>query len=208
MASIAPGEVVRVSARFKSSVAGDIVNVYRWRNDGASAVTDTDFKAAAKAKLSTAWAFITNDVANTCTPFDIRFDKVQWVGASEVVTEALGTDSWVLSTPPSGSGEMLTPMDAVIINFRTTLPGSFGRKYIGAVLESAQSAGTLIAATVTRMGQFSAELLTALNAGGMTFSFGALSAKVGFTGQWVPYTAAVINALMGTQRRRRKNSGS
>lgn len=208
MATIDPGEVVRVSCRFKTSFAGDIVNVWRWQNSGASPVTDTDFIAAAKAKLSTAWAIITSDIHSGVDPYDIRFDVVDFVAGKETVVKALGTDSWILSTPPSGSGDMLPPMDAGLINFRSASPGSFGRKYVGGLLEGSQADGSLTSAAVTRFGNFAAEMLTALAAGGMTFNLGALSSKVGFAGNWIDFTAAVINAVLGTQRRRRKNRGS
>lgn len=208
MPSIDPGEIVRVSARFKTVNAGDIVNVWRWRNEGAGAVTDTDFIAACKAKLSTAWAFIANDLHDSCDPYDIRFDVVEFVAGKETVVKALGTDTWILSTPPSGTGDMLPPMDAAIVNFRSQQPGSFGRKYIGVMTEGVQSQGLLTGPAITRLGQFSTELLTALAAGGMNFNLGAISEKVGFAGSWIEFTAAVINSIFGTQRRRRKNRGS
>lgn len=208
MADIQPGDVVRVSARFKTTVAGDIVNVWRWRNEGASAVADTDFITACKAKLSAAWANIAQDISNTLDPFDIRFDIVGYIGGKEVVTTALGTDSWILSTPPQGTGDMLPPMDAAIVNFRTAQPGSYGRKYIGGIIEGVASNGDVVASGVGRLTSFASELLTAIAAGGQTFALGTISEKVGFAGNFIGFTAAVINSLIGTQRRRRKNRGS
>lgn len=208
MTDILPGEIVRVSARFKATVAGDVVNVWRWRNDGAAAVSDTDFKAAAKAKLSAAFAFIATDIHGDLDSYDIRFDVVEYVAGKETVTKALGTDTWILSTPPAASGDMLPPMDSIIVNFRSAQPGSFGRKYVGGISENATAGGVIAAATITRLGQFAAELLTGIAAGGQTFNIGAISEKVGYAGNWIQFISSVINNVLGTQRRRRKNVGT
>lgn len=208
MADVNPGEIVRVSTRFKTAQAGDVVNVYRWRNDGAAAVSDTDFIAACKAKLSTAWALIATDIHDSLDPYDIRFDVVEYIAGKEVVTKALGTDSWVLSTPPSGAGDMMPPMDAAVVNFRSNQPGSFGRKYIGPYYEGSHANGSLMSAGLTRLGQWATEILTAIAAGGQNFGVGAISEKVGYAGNWIGFTAAIVNSILGTQRRRRKNVGS
>lgn len=208
MADIAAGEIVRVSARFKHVDFGDMVNVYHWRNEGAGSVSDTDFIAAAKAKMSAAWAFMSSSFNINLDPYDIRFDVVDFVGGQEVVTKALGTESWILSTPPAANTDMLPSMDAAIVNFRTSQPGSFGRKYLGGLVEGTNVNGTLQSAIMTQLGQYATELLTALAAGGNSFAIGALSRKTGFAGTWIPYTAAVINSVIGTQRRRRRGAGS
>jgi len=208
MATIDVGEIVRVSARFKAEDAGDVINVWRWRNDGAAAVTDTDFIAACKAKLSAAFAFVSIDLSNRLDSFDIRFDVVAFIGGKEVVVKALGTDTWTLSTPPGAATDMLPATDAVIMNFRTATPGSYGRKFLAGLCENSWGGGVVVSAAIGRFGQMATELLTALAAGGQNFSLGAISEKVGIAGEWVEFISAVINTIPGNQRRRRRNVGS
>lgn len=184
------------------------MNVYRWRNNDVNTVDDASFRASVQAKLSAAFAFLAGDLHNSLDAYDIRFDKVAYVAGKETVTEAWGTFTWTLSTPPAGGGEGLPPMDAAVINFRTTQPGSFGRKYIGVMSENVQADGTIIGAVTGHLGQYATELLTALASGGSTFDLGAFSEKVGYVGSWLTFSAAVINSILGTQRRRRKNVGS
>ena len=207
MADINPGEIVRVSTRFKHPDFGDHVNVWHWRNDGASPVTQVDFIAACKAKMSAAWTFVASSFHVNLDPYDIRFDVAEFSGGKEIATKALGTDTWTLSAPPMQATDMLPSMDAALINFRSAQPGSFGRKYLGALVEGTNVNGTLQSAIMTQLGQFATEMLTALAAGGMSFNIGAISRKAGFAGTWIQFTAAVINSVIGTQRRRRRGVG-
>jgi len=206
--AISIGDVIRVSARFKNAASGDIVNVYHWKASSGTDISDDAAMDAIDAKLSEAWAAIANAVPAAQDPYDIRYDVVEWSGGAEHVVRTLGTRSWVLTTPPSNSGEALPSQDCGIVNFRTAIPRTFGRKYIGALMEGNQAAGTLTGTTLTQLAAFAAAILDAIFEDPMTLVPGTMTNDPSASGNWATFVAAVVNAVVGTQRRRRINRGS
>jgi len=203
-------EVIRVSCRFKNSFSGDIVNVYHWRADGAGApFTDSEIKTAIEGKLSEMYAYISPMMMAITDPYDIRYDIVEWSNNKETVVRTLGTDTWTLTTPPSGSGESLPQMDAGVINLRTLTPKTFGRKYLGPISEGHGASGSLTSIAVGLLADYAAALLSTITFGAPgTLSPGIMSYKEIAGINFKQITAAVVNAVIGSQRRRRINRGS
>lgn len=210
MADVNAGDIVRVSARMKNTVSGDVMNVYHLLMVGAGGTgTAAELNTGVQAWLSTAFANVASDLGADNDPFDIRYDVVEYVGGRIVVTRPLGVFTWTLTSPPVGSGEGGTPQDAAILNFRTASAGSYGRKYIGVYNEGSVAAGRLATAQVGRLADLAADLLTNVVASAsLAGQLGAISQKIGAAGTWVDFTAAVVNAVLGVQRRRRINRGS
>jgi len=207
--TIADGEIIRTSARFKNADSGDIVNVFHWKAEGTGSATEDAIMTAIEAKLDAAYAFLASHMWSGQDPYDVRHDVVSWVGGKETVLETLGTRTWTLTTPPSGGTDAMPQMDAAIVNFRTLLPKTFGRKYIGGLLEAGQNGGVLTSTVVSALTSFGAAILADIVSGTITLKPGVVTYKTTFSAlHWVPFAAAIVNSVIGTQRRRRINRGS
>lgn len=199
--------VIRVSARFKNTSAGDVVNVYHWKTGGSGTPSETDVMNAIDTKLSTMWTLLNTNMPEEQDPYDIRYDLVDLVGGVEVVTQNLGTRSWTVTTPPSASTDGLPPMDAAVVNLRTAIPRVFGRKYIGQLTETTQNDGLLTGTILTNLASFITEYLTPITVSGtFTLTAGVITPRSAT--QFAAFISGAVNAVVGSQRRRRKGTGS
>jgi hypothetical protein len=202
------GSVLRITVRFKSSIFGDMVNVWHVRNDLAETADDDTVMDAIDGYMDTIYSLLASTIRNTLEPYDIRYDLVEWSGGKETLVRTLGTRSWTLTSPPSGSGEMLTPMDAAIVNLRTALPKVFGRKYISGIGETGAGDGVVTSAVVTALTSFATAMLSGFVNGSVSYLPGVLSGKSSAANKFALFVGAVVNSVLGTQRRRRQNRGS
>lgn len=203
------GDLIRVTCRFKSTQSGDIVNVYHfWVSAGASA-SDSEMIADLTAYIDSLYSPLAGQLSNVSDPYDIRFDQVQLVGGVEVVIRNIATQSWTLTSPPAASGETIPAQNAAIVNLRTRFPRVFGRKYLGPFGEGNTGNGTFNASALTAFAAFGADLIGTIAGTTLTYVAGVLSAKAGAGNNFfAEFVGAVINAISGTQRRRRINRGS
>jgi hypothetical protein len=208
--SVADGAVLRVSARFKHLLSGDIVNVFHYDCAFASGpYDDSVVMDAVDDHLTTVYAPIATAIGQDTDPYDIRYDIVTMGLAGEELVRTLGTRTWVLGTPPSGTGDILPQMNAMILNLRTTVPGSFGRKYIGPILEAATGGGALTGSTLSALASAGAALASIFVVAGADFiEAGILTPKASTANKMAAFIGVVANAIIGTQRRRRINRGS
>lgn len=208
--SVAVGDKLRVTARFKHPVSGDVVNVWHLQASVPWVGTPTTaaIMAAVQEWLNVMYSAITNELATALEPYDFRVDKVDLIAGEETVTEVIGVATFYLDTPPGGTGDSLPPQDAAIINFRTLIPRVFGRKYLGPIVESRAADGFLLSTALTNLGTMIANCL----AGAAVPSVGTLVAGV-LTSKaagdyFAEFTEGLVNSIFGTQRRRRINRGS
>lgn len=202
-------DIVRVSARFKNSISGDVVNVWHWQANGNITDTDSDIMDAIESTLDDMWTQIASHVMEEQDPYDIRFDVVDWVAGKETVQRVLGTRSWTLTNPPSNTQDGLPQMDCALINARTPLPKTFGRKYLGTLSEGNIADGSLTGTVLSAIGSFIGYWLTDIALTGGDLVPGVLTYKTnGALGHFAQFVSAVANAVIGTQRRRRQNRGS
>lgn len=202
-------EIVRVTCRFKNQDSGDIVNVWHFRIVTAPSTDDNDVADELTTFLDTLYSNAAAAMTSKTDPYDIRFDIVAYSGGKETLVRNIRTDSWTLTTPPSSTGDGLPMMDAAVINFRTAYPKVFGRKYMGAISEGNQADGVLTGGAVTIWDALAADLIGGVAGAVGTYVTGVISPKVGPSfNYFASFVGYVVNAVMGTQRRRRKNRGS
>lgn len=204
--TVGVGDLLRVSTRFKHAVTGDVVNVWHLIVTSGADTSDDDCFDDIEAFMDTLWSGINASLPNGMDPYDIRIDEVEMAGGVEHVVRTLGTRTWTLTTPPSSAGEYLPPMDAAIINFRTLIPKVFGRKYIGILTEAAATSGVLSGVSLTNMLTFATAIVNGFNGTTLTYKFGVMTNKDVVNG-FTELTAAVVNTILGTQRRRRQGRG-
>jgi hypothetical protein len=204
------GQVIRVSARFKNNLSGDIVNVFQFQAEFSTGdQSDSDVMDGIDAWLSTVYAPIATAMGQDTDPYDIRYDIVELTLSGIVLVRTLGTRTWVLTTPPAGTGEIMPQTNAMILNLRTTVPGTFGRKYFGPVLEAAGGSGTITGSTLNALASAGAAMLVNVTvAGANILSAGVLSEKSVLANKFAEFIGVVANSIIGTQRRRRINRGS
>jgi hypothetical protein len=206
---ITSGDIVRVTVRFKSTLSGDIVNVFHMRCEATGTNTDANLMDDIDAHMNSLYSGMAAQLNSVSDPYDIRYDLVELVGGVEHVVRNIGTRTWTLTSPPAQSGDTIPPQDAAIVNMRTTLPKVFGRKYLGPFGEGNTGNGTFNASALTALANFGIALLATYNGTNFDLFKGVLSSKAtGDPNLFATFVGYVVNALSGTQRRRRINRGS
>lgn len=201
-------DIVRCSARMKHTISGDVVNVWHWIMQPA-AQSDEDVMDAIDDKLDTAYSALNSHIVDETDPYDLKFDIVTIESGRVKTVRVLGSRSWVLTTPPTNGQDGQPPQNAAIINFRTPFPKVFGRKYIGILSEGNQADGNITGPILNALNTFAATMMTDITVGTGTLAAGTLSLKSGPDhNYWALFLGAVVNAITGVQRRRRRNTGS
>jgi len=200
-------EIVRVTVRFINVVSGDIENVYHFYAGGAVTDSDQDITDAIADYMETAYTGINTVMHGDNDPYDIKVDVVTYAGGRETVVRNIGQQGWTMATPPAGTGDLMPSMDACIVTFRTPRPKSRGRKFIGAITEAVNASGSFSGNPVTYLTNYAADILT--NVGTLTSDLvPCVLSQYGTTPQFaLAITEAIVNTVIGTQRRRRKGVG-
>lgn len=208
--TIVKDDIIRVAARFKDEVAGDIVHVWHFQANGVSfSEEDDDVLDVIEAEMDGWYSGLTSFYPDTMTPYDLSFSTVAWVGGKEVTVRSIGVRAWTLTSGPASTQEPMPGMDAAIVNFRTLRPRSFGRKYMGPTQESRQESGILSNTGLTEMTDFITAVLTgiAMTSGGLVT--GIISQYTDeFGAHFFHFIEGIANSILGTQRRRRPKRGS
>lgn len=206
--TINQGDIIRTSVRFKDDNAGDIVNVFHWCATVGTSEADEDVMDEIEAKLDTLYSGLSTVLPDTMVPYDVRHDVVDWLVGKETVLRVLGTRAWTLTTPPADGGEVMPQQDALVVNMRTTLPKTFGRKYIGPISEVRQQDGTASGTILAALGTFITELLTNIVMTNLTLDSGVLTYKEGDVGHFAAFISGVVNSIFATLKSRRIKKGS
>lgn len=202
-------DTVRVTARFKNSISGDIVNVYHFTASAAISDDDDTIMDAIDSKLDAMYTDISSHLMSEQSPYDIRYDVVDWIGGKEKVVRNVGSRSWTLNNPPSNTQDGLPQMNAAIVNGRTLRPKTWARKYIGALSEGNIADGSLTGSVLSAVGDYITEWLTDISlTGGDLFASVLSKYENQYSRNWYKILSGVANAVIGTQRRRRQNTGS
>lgn len=207
--TITSTDILRVSCRFKSTEAGDIVNVYHLWIISGGPFADDDVVTDIETWLSALYATVATQIPANVDPYDLRVDLVELNGGLEKVIRNVTTKTWTLTSPPSSGSEGLPLTTAPIVNLRTVFPRVFGRKYLPPANETRQANGVLDSTMLTALANFAAYLIADYTGATVTFRSGVLSVKAGPAAKYfAAFVGSVVNAVLGTQRRRRQNVGS
>ena len=200
------GDVIRASARFRLGADQDHVNVYYYRAVTAISWDDTVILQQVRDHLAGAYGDLHDKLTNRADPIDVKIDQVEFVGGVETIVRNLGTIPFTMTLPPSGTGEALPPGVAALVKFLTGVGKVYGRKFVGMLLESAQSNGSILAATLANLEQYAAKILAGIESGGsLLWETGVMSKKLGAFKEFTSYDASTNVAY---QRRRRPGTGS
>lgn len=204
--SVVDQDILRISVNFELGDGTQYQNIYHMVRDGQDAYSDAVHVTAIRTKIEAMYATIVaqvrNDVVEQLSFVDrIEFNEItdQW----EVV-ENIGT--FTPAFTPANAGEGLPYQSAPYIIFKTQRPKSVGKKFLFPFAESEQDETVLTGAAVTAMVAFGVSVLNALVVGGdATLTMGIVRTGIQ---TWLSFLVAVVNDVIGSQKRRRPGVGA
>lgn len=197
-------DVVRVVAKQQDMNGSSIQNVYFYQHNGGTPISNTQFLTAVEAHLSAAYAEIEALIPNTCEPVALACDVVDFEGGKVVVVRNVGDIAWTTWAGGIASGDNLPQGCAAVVNFPTESVGVVGRKFLGVLAETAQENGRLSSSAITDMAAYCAEILSGFLADSNPFDPVLMSTKAYTV---APIIAAIVNFIIGYQRRRKAGVG-
>lgn len=204
--AVLDGDILRISVNFELGDGTQYQNIYHMIRDGTDAHSDATHITAIKTKIDAMYATIIaqtrNDVVEQLSFVDrIEFNEItdKW----EVV-ENIGTFTPAFN--PANVGEGLPYQSAPYIIFKTQRPKSVGKKFLFPFGEDQQDETILVAGAVTAMVAFGVSVLNALVVGGdATLTMGIVRTGIQ---TWLSFLVAVVNDVIGSQKRRRPGVGA
>ena len=204
--SVLDGDVLRVSCNFELGDGTQYQNIYHYVRDGTDPYSDAIHIAAIKSAMEAAYltlvAMVRTDVTEQLSFVDrVEFNEIvdEWR-----VVENIGT--FTLNFIPAGSTDSLPFMSSPYVIFKTQRPKSVGKKFLFPFVESAQAGTILIGAAVTAIANYGASILAAINIGGDA-TLGPVIVRTGIHSV-LPLLVAVVNDVIGSQKRRRPGVGA
>lgn len=200
------GDILRVSVNFELGDGTQYQNIYHYIRDGTDPYSDAVHVTALKGRVEAMYATIDDLVVNTVTEQLCFVDRVEF---NEIVDEWRVVENIGTFTPtfePAGAGEALPFQSAPFIVFKTSRPRSVGKKFLFPYTETSQNATILTAGAVTAMVAFGVQVLNSITVGGDV----TLTAGIVRTGiqTYLNFLVAVVNDVIGSQKRRRPGVGA
>lgn len=199
------GDVLRVSMNFELADGTQYQNIYHYIRDGTDVYDDAAHIAAINTRMASAYdelvSWVRSDVVERLSFVDrVEFNEItdQWA-----VVENIGT--FTMPFVPVGSLDGLPFQCSPYIIFKTARPRTVGKKFLFPFTEAAQDQTILETSAVTAIVAMAADLVSAIALGGDA----TLTPGVPRTGvnSWFNFLVAVVNDLLGTQKRRRPGVG-
>lgn len=196
--TVVQNDVLRMTAEM-SVGSFDIQNIFHYQYTSVASVTDAQALLDAAVILEALYDIILEDLSITMT-----FDQVRVQNITQDVL--LGTTGWPVLTAGEEASGALPLTNAALLTFTTAVPRTRGGTYYGGMTEIQNTtAGTILAATVTRLVALALEQLTEQNLSGRLYSYILVNREFGTV---IPFTAAIVHTVFRTQRRRRPGVGS
>lgn len=204
--TVLDGDVLRVSCNFELGDGTLYQNIYHWIRDGTDPVNDATHLSNIELKIETAYdeldALVKDDVTpQLCFVDRVEFNEItnQW----EVV-ENIGTFSPAFN--PSDVGDSLPYQSSPYVVFKTQRPKSVGKKFLFPLGESQQDSTIMVGGAVTAITAYAALILAAIPLGGDA-TLGPVIVRTAFN-TVLPLLVAVVNDVLGSQKRRRPGVGA
>lgn len=204
--SVLDGDVLRVTANFELGDGTQYQNVYHYTRDGTDPISDAAHIAAIKTALQDAYitleVFVNNDVTAQLSFVDrVEFNEIvdEWR-----VVENIGTFTVVWS--PDGVADSLPFQSSPYVVFKTQRPKSVGKKFLFPFTEASQSGTILGGGPIAAIVAYAADILAAINLGGDA-TLGPVIVRTGIQ-TVLPLLVAVVNDVLGSQKRRRPGVGA
>lgn len=204
--SVVDGDILRISCNFELDDGTQLQNIWHMIRDGTDPISDATHVAAILAKLEQIYDKIVAQVVDNVVPKLSFVDRVEF---NEIVdewrvVENIGT--FTLDWTPTNANEGLPYQAAPYIVFKTQRPRSVGKKYLFPFAEDQQNETILVGAAVTAMVALGVDVLSGKEVGGdVTLTFGIVRTGIQ---TWLNFLVAVVNDVIGSQKRRRPGVGA
>lgn len=204
--SIVDQDILRISANFELGDGTQYQNIYHVIRDGSDPISDAAHVAGIKLKLEDAYTDIAGLVVNDVVEQLSFVDRIDWNATSSQweVVENIGT--FTPTFTPTNANDGLPYQAAPYLVFKTLRPKTVGKKYLFPFAEDQQDQTILAAGAVTAMVAYGVEILTSIPLSpGNTLTFGVPRTGVE---SWFNFLVAVVNDVIGSQKRRRPGVGA
>lgn len=138
--TVADGEVIRASARWSGYHQQDLVNVYHFRTDFATAQDEQDVFDAVDTYLQSVYALMDGLMSSGVYVNDLKVDVVQYIAAKWKVTQNVSFGPWGSTLATAAGDDVLPAGDAMVGFLYTSLGKHQGRKFFGGFTETSNTA--------------------------------------------------------------------
>ena len=202
--AILDGDILRVSVNFELAGPVQYQNIYYYTRDGTDPFSDAIHIAAIEVAMEAAYDEIVGQTPSSVVEQLSFVDRLEWDGTKWEITENIGT--FTPNFVPVGSGDQLPFQSSPFVIFKTERPRSVGKKFLFPFTETTQNETVLVGSAVTAIAAYAAVILTPIAVGGdATLTAGIVRTGVN---TWLNFLTAVVNDILGTQRRRRPGVGA
>lgn len=202
--TLVSGDYVRVSCNFELGDGTLYQNIYTYTRDGVDVVSDATTVAQFKARMEAIYGTLTSQVKNNVVSKLCFVDQIAWTIDEWKVVKNIGV--FTPTFTPTPVEDSLPFQSSPFVIFKTTRPKSVGKKFLFPFTELMQANSILVAGAVTAMVAYGVQVLSDLALGGdATMIPGIVRTGVD---QWLSFQVAVVNDVLGTQRRRRPGVGA
>lgn len=203
--SLSNGEYVKTTYELELPDGSIGQNVWYHRANLTAAQGNAAVVTALDLWLETLMGYVAGRMSNQCTGRTCQFDKVAWdAGEGDwYVSERIGSSIPTVSY--SAANDPLPNQVAPTIQFRTSRPKSFGRKFLMGFVEDETDGSFLESAAVTAIANLATYALDdVVISGGNVLEPIILRVGVQVALDLLSY---VVTDIVGTQRRRRPTVG-
>ena len=204
--SVLDGDILRVSCNFELGDGTQYQNIWHVIRDGTDPVSDSAHIFSIKTEMELIYGTLVAQVRTTVTEKLSFVDRIEFNEITDQweVVENIGT--FTLDFSPTNAGDGLPYQAAPYIIFKTQRPKSVGKKFLFPFAEDQQDETILVGAAVTQMVAFGVLVLSGiLVSGDATLTFGIVRTGIQ---TFLNFLVAVVNDVIGSQRRRRPGVGA
>ncbi len=204
--TVIDGDILRISVNFELEDGTQYQNIYHYIRDGTDVFSDAAHITAIGTRMAAMYATIDDFVPSAVTPQLSFVDRVEF---NEIVdewrvVENIGT--FTVSFTPTEATDSLPYQSAPFLVFKTQRPKSVGKKFLVPFGEAHQEGTILTAGAVTAMTAYGVQVLTSMVVGGdVTLTAGIVRTGVQ---TFLNFLVAVVNDVIGSQKRRRPGVGA
>lgn len=204
--TVLDGDILRISLNFELGDGTQYQNIFHYIRDGTDPFSDAVHVAAIELKVEAMYATIDDLVKSDVVAQLCFVDRVEF---NEIVDEWRVVENVGTFTPDftaTQGGDAIPHQSAPFLIFKTGRPKSVGKKFLFPFVELQQANTILVGGAVTAMVAYGVEVLDAIEVGGDV----TLTAGIPRTGvqTYLNFLVAVVNDVIGTQRRRRPGVGA
>jgi len=204
--TVTNGDILRISANFELGDGTLYQNIWHCIRDGDDVVSDAAHIIAIKGRMEDFYDLIVGQVVSTVVSRLSFVDRIEFNAILDLweVVENIGvfTPDFTATNVTDGLPYQAAPY----IIFKTGRPKTVGKKYLFPFAEDQQDETILTGGAVAAMVAMAAQVLLGADLGGdATLTFGV--PRTGFD-SWFNFLVAVVNDVIGSQKRRRPGVGA